>query len=129
MLADQALFDMVKNTGLSRRLGLFGTPGSIPPTVGYGLVNQNPQSYNHVSDPIITSTLKFVTLIDPTYVGPGVVMENTETGARYFMLAEEYCAMMDQAVSDHNRIRGQWDVIKEGHAFSLRWITPMGDQE
>lgn len=129
MLAEQALFDMLKNTGMSRRLGLFGTPGSIPPTFGYGLVNQHPELYNLVSDPKIVATLKFVTLIDPTYVGPGAVMENTDTGARYFMLHEEYSAMMDQVVSDHNRIQGQWEVFKEGHAFSLRWIIPTDDLE
>lgn len=124
VLSDHLLFDILKGNSLIRYLGLFGATGSIPPTLSYGMVNKYTTSYVMETDPIITGTLKFAGLCEPSYTGAGVVMTNVDTGASYFMLSKEYAHMMEQTVSNRNRITGSWKVIKSGHAFSLRWITP-----
>lgn len=123
VLADHILFDVIKGNNFIRRLGLFQGPGSIPPTKHYGEVNQHPDSYDVVDDPIITGILKFSGMSSPAYVSSGMVMTNVGTGASYFMLPDEFKHMMDQTVIDRNMVAGSWSVIKRGHAYSLRWIN------
>lgn len=129
VLADHVLFDVIKGNNFIRKLGLFQGPGSIPPTKHWGRVNDYPESYQWVDDPIIFGTLKFSGVVSPVYSSAGMVMTNTDTGASYFMLPDEYALMMNQTIADHNQITGSWQVIKQGHAYSLRWITAKADPE
>jgi len=123
MLNSETLFKLLQNNHLLYYMGDFKSPGSIPASLNSGMVKRNPELYEWVDNPIITGSLRFLTVRDVTYVGPGMVMENTETGARYFMLPDEYAAMMEQCVSDRNVIIGTWSVFKSGHAYSLRWVA------
>lgn len=129
VVRDDLLFDVIRGHRLLKYLGPFGIPGSIPPTLNYGMVHRCPELYNQISEPVITGTLRFCTVQDMRYVGPGIVMTNADTGAGYFMLPAEYEHMLNQAVSTRNQITGSWSVIKDGHAFSLRWITARVDPE
>lgn len=129
VLADHILFAVIKGNNFIRSLGPFQGPGSIPPTKHWGRVNDYPESYELVDDPIISGTLKFSGVVSPRYSSAGMVMTNTVTGAAYFMLSDDYAHMMDQTVSDHNQITGSWRVIKQGHAFGLQWITPKAAPE
>jgi hypothetical protein len=125
MLKTETMFELLQNSHRLRMLEEFKTGGSIPPSLNWGDVTRHPDLYEWVDNPVITGHLKFVSLEDVTYVGPGVIMANIETGARYFMLSKEFAAMMDQCVSDHNVITGTWSVFKHGHAFSLRHMNNM----
>jgi hypothetical protein len=129
VLKAQVLFSMLTNTDLTNFLKTFSAPGSIPPTNTYGGVSHYRKLYDFHHEYVISGTLKIATLVAPFHAGPGVVMENAQTGARYFMLPDEYKIMMDQVVSDHNCVQGSWSVFKQGHAFSLRWLTPTVGQE
>jgi hypothetical protein len=129
VLKDRALFDMLSNTGLTRYLGAFGAPGSVPPTVSYSMVNRYPDHYEIMEKLEFTATLKLIKLIEPRYASAGMIMENTESGARYFMLEEEYINMANQVISDRNQFTGQWQIFKEGHAFSLRWLPLQSESD
>lgn len=129
VLRDDLLFDLIRGNNILRYLKPFHIPGSIPPTLSYGMVNNHPELYHQMPSIVITGTLRFHGLSDVTYVGPGIVMTNVDTGAAYFMLPEAYEHMLNQAVSTRNQITGSWSVFKDGHAFSLRWITPTDDPE
>ena len=129
VLADHVLFDVIKGNKFIRMLGLFQGPGSIPPTKHWGRVNDYSEYYQWVDDPIISGTLKFSGVVSPVYSSAGIVMTNTDTGASYFMLPDEFLHMLDQTVFDHNTVTGSWSVFKTGHSYSLRWITPKADPE
>ncbi len=129
MIKDETLFLTAKGDYVLRYLSPYNAPGSIPPSLKRGLVKTKPELYRWEDNPVITGTLRFHKLHDVSHIGSGIVMTNVDTGAGYFMLPDEYEHMMNQTVSDHNQITGSWQVIKQGHAFSLRWITPKADPE
>ncbi len=129
MIKDETLFDSLRGDRVFQHLAPFNSPGSIPATLSDGMVNSRPQLYRWEDNPIITGTLRFLKLYEVSYVGAGIIMVNVDTGAAYFMLSDEYAHMMNQTIADHNRITGSWQVIKQGHAYSLRWITPKADPE
>lgn len=121
MLNQDSLFSLLKGERIFSYLKPFNSPGSIPASVGWGMVNKHPELYDMVANPVVTGTLQFHSLVTPTYCEAGVVMSDVNTGARYFMMAEEYRHMLEQTVCERNQITGSWSVIKNGHAFSLKW--------
>ena len=129
MIKDETLFESLRGDRVFQHLAPFNSPGSIPATLSDGMVNSRPQLYRWEDNPIITGTLRFLKLYEVSYVGAGIVMVNVDTGAAYFMLSDEYAHMMNQTIADHNQITGSWQVIKQGHAYSLQWITPKADLE
>lgn len=123
VLSDHILFDVLRGKDFLKYLGFFRSPGSIPPTKGFGCVNNCPESYHWLDNPIITGTLRFSEMILPRYTTGGMVMTNVDTGASYFMLPTEFKHMLDCTLIDHNTVTGSWSVIKQGHTYSLSWIT------
>jgi len=101
---------------------LFRSGGSVPASKSLGSSKDYPEFYDFHKTYEITATLIISNRINYSYGIEGFILKNKETGSAYFMLYREFFNMSNLVVINKGEITGKWKIVKDGHAFTLRYI-------
>lgn len=123
---EQFFIDKLKNSRspFSRSLTDFEIQGSVPPSRILGETRCHPNHYDLVPQLKVEGVLEYVRVIDHSHGCQGIVLKlcNSEHESRFFMLHNEFGKMLMNVVMTNGRVSGKFEIIKFGHAFSLRYL-------